>query len=61
MTTYYYTPIISLEEVSQLMRVGDNIVDLPYNKFPQFVTILENKYAHFDYLYEGKNFVIFSV
>ena len=61
MTTYYYTPILSLEKVCQEMTIGDNLMDLPYVKFPQLLTMFEKKYKNFDYLYEGKNFTIFSV
>lgn len=61
MTTYYYTPILSLNDISQKLSLGDNIYDLPYQEFKQLVKLLKEYRTHVDYLYEGDNFVIYSI
>ena len=61
MTTYYYTPIMSLENLCKDLKIGDNLMNLPYLKFTHFVDVLEQHYKHVDYLYEGQNFIVFSL
>lgn len=61
MTTYYYTPIMSLESLCKDLKIGDKLKNLPYLKFPYFVGLLRQNYEYIDYLYEGQNFIVFSL
>ena len=61
MTTYYYTPVMDLENIIQKLKIGDNVKGLPYLQFSPFVKLLKSMYRHADYLYEGKNFIVFSL
>jgi len=60
MSTYYYTPNISLEEISKKIAVGDNVENLPYLNYYYFVELIRKQHKHVDFLYEGMNFIVFS-
>lgn len=59
--TYYYTPDLSLETFTKLAISGDNLMNLPYVMYPKLVVLLQNNHDMVDYLYEGKNFIIFNL
>jgi hypothetical protein len=57
MTTYYFNPDMNLDQI----KIGDNILNVPYKSFDQLIKWFKTKYPKFDYLYEGKNLIIFSL
>jgi hypothetical protein len=50
-----------LDEICKDLKIGDNLRDLPYLKFPYLLGLLEQHYKRIDYLYEGQNFIVFSL
>jgi hypothetical protein len=61
MSTYHYSPELKFEEISKKLHVGDNLMGLPYLQFTKFLGVIQQTRPNIDYLYEGKNFIIFSV
>jgi hypothetical protein len=59
--TFFWSPIMSLPMVSQMIRLGDRIEGLPYDKFSDVVKQLRQDHPNLDYLYESKNLIIFKL
>lgn len=59
--TFYYTNDPELHEISEQIQIGDNLMNLPYLKLSLFLSLLQKIYHSYDYLYEGRNFIVFSL
>lgn len=61
MKTYYYTPDVIMSELIPKMSIGDNIIGLPYKTFETFHKTIRHSYPKINYLYEGKNLIIYAI
>lgn len=59
--TFFYTNDMELQQISEQIQMGDNLMNLPYLKLSLFLSLLQKMYQSYDYFYEGRNFIVFSL
>lgn len=58
---FYYSTESELKDISEHIRIGDCLMNLPYVEFPKFMSLLWAQHTNVDYLYGGQNLIIFSL